>query len=480
MYPRLGMNINTVKWNSKTVFIGIAILSLALQCFFAFSSMDIYHPDEISQILEPAHSLTFGLEMPNYDPGGTFVYGMRNMLAIYLTTAVMMASKILPWKTPLTYLFSVKLVLLALFNWGFYGMYRLVKSSKSEIGLIAVAMLALYVPFLRFGYRTLSETLSIPFLIWACVWLNERTGKGAFRAGLAVGISVIFRYGSGVVLPFVFGDLLVQKEWKRLGYFIAGAAVMALVLAIDDTLQWGRPFHSVLAYFKYNILSGKSKDFGVQPWYDHVKDLAMFLPWSLWLLFVGFWDNGKPVKKMLSSTSFQMAVFYTVVFSLVAHKEFRFVIPIIPLLVMGISEGFSEVKLQWRKKTAVLALLGLAIFIGQSIVLNNAIYKDPRTGSQYDWVIRNYTNPAFTGLIIIGNVYVGMHSYCHKDIPQFFIEPPYNQLGKIVGDYPQLSHAIVHVSKDTPDLEDKLNKLGFIKIKKDKQVIYFEKRNLYN
>ena len=193
--------MNAVKWNSKYshfFLISVVALSLATQCYFAFSGMDLYHSDEIIQCLEQAHRWVFGFgTIPN-----EFIVGMRNTVAIRVVALLMRVSTYFPIRSPLAYLFLIKACVLILFNWGLYGMYRYVKSSNVGLGLWAVLML--YVPFLRFGYRTLTETLSIPFIIWGVLWLREKQLSKAFMAGISLGLSVVCRYGSGVLVAIVF------------------------------------------------------------------------------------------------------------------------------------------------------------------------------------------------------------------------------------------------------------------------------------
>lgn len=460
--------------------IAIFIVSIFIQCWFAFTAMDIYHPDEVTQILHPAHNLVFHRPLPNYGPGDTFTLGMRNMAAIYLTACVIFLSKALPFASPLTYLFAVKIMMLILFNWGMYGLYRVAKQTGSVGSMLVVASLLLYVPFLRFGFRTLSETWSIPFLIWGCIWLKQGTRKTSFWAGLSFGAAFIFRYGSGVVLPFLCLVLLVKRQWKMLGYYLAGLIVMLGVLAILDTHQWGTPLYSVWAYFTFNITSGKSELFGVQPWYDYLKDLIVFLPWTLAVIFFVRENVMEVLKRLFQNLSFQVAISYIVIFSAVAHKEFRFIVPIIPLIVMGISETcsgqlFIENKSLVSKKVWAMLSVGICMFVGQAWALNHKIYQDPRTGDHYGWLIENYNNEKFTGLVVIGNIYTGTEAYYHKDLLLVTSVGTPSELRVKVQAHPEISHVLLHRDMVTAEFLKTMHRLDFKILKENGAVLFFEK-----
>src|SRR5690606_13391266 len=166
-----------------------------------------------------------------------------------------------------------------------------------ELALAAVLVVGLLAPVVSFAGRTLSESLSTAFVVIACALLARgpplphpapaaaspagRDRSRAFAAGVALGLAVVARYPSAVFAVVALGWLLAARDRERLGACAAGGALVAALLALLDWATWGRPFHSLLAYLDFNLLSGAAaRSYGRKPpgWY--LLRLALWAP--LW------------------------------------------------------------------------------------------------------------------------------------------------------------------------------------------------------
>jgi hypothetical protein len=127
-----------------------------------------------------------------------------------------------------------------------------------------------------------------------------------------------------------------------------------------------------------------------------------------------------------------------------------------------------------------VGLLCMMLLTAQSYVMNKKIFCFSRTGSQYMWVISNASNPNFTGMLILGNIYTGSYSYCHKNIPIMSSAINRIDIENTLARNPKVSHVLLERTLDSDEAESTLLERGFVSFRKDAQVIYFKKRNLYN
>jgi 4-amino-4-deoxy-L-arabinose transferase-like glycosyltransferase len=233
-------------------------------------------------------------------------------------------------------------------------------------------VLALLAFFPNYAVRNLVEMVTIPPLLWS-TWLllREQSEKrfsllvwAAVLGGIAVGIryqSVLFVGGLGLVL-------LIQKKWLgAIAFGVVSFAVFFLT-QIGDLFIWGRPFAELWEYIVYNMEHGS--DYLVQPWYNYLLVLAGFLipPVSLFILF-GFFREWK--RHLLI---FLPTLIFLVIHSAIGNKQERFIVPIMPFIVILGLIGWQRFVVQstfWQNRQKLLrgcwiffwVLNGLALIV---------------------------------------------------------------------------------------------------------------------
>ena len=153
---------------------------------------------------------------------------------------------------------------------------------------------------------------------------------------LSIGIAVLFRYQVGLIYLAYTLVLLFKKNKK---YFIAAILVGVLVTMISVSLDllYGRyPMQTLYEYFFVNY----KYDFGRSKWYNFI--LLMFgltlPPFSL--VFV---DKIKKVVRENLEVTICFLVFLGA-HTITSHKEERFMLPIVPLLLIFMSSLWVEKK----------------------------------------------------------------------------------------------------------------------------------------
>jgi len=107
-------------------------------------------------------------------------------------------------------------------------------------------------------------------------------------------------------------------------------------------------------FLKFNLLENGSKLYGTSPWH---ANFTMHIP-SMLLSYIPFLILGllRASRKQMPIACFAIA--YTLVYSLPAHKEIRFLLPALQLLIpfcgLGVSE-YANLKLGSRRFWIIFA-----------------------------------------------------------------------------------------------------------------------------
>jgi hypothetical protein len=218
--------------------------------------------------------------------------------------------------------------------------YRIAQRvSTEEIARKAGFMLALFwaLPFL--GVRNLIEVICIPPLMAGFYYVlkSEEGRRNAFLAGACFALAFVFRYQTLTASGFVGVVLLFQRRFKDVLLVAAGFAVAALVVqGSADTFAWGYPFASFIEYVRYNATHGE--DYTTGPWYNYILLIlgALIPPVSFFFVY-GFFRNWRKTLLIL----IPVLVFF-VLHSYFPNKQERFILPVLPLIIVLGMVGWEE------------------------------------------------------------------------------------------------------------------------------------------
>ncbi len=227
-----------------------------------------------------------------------------------------------------------------------------------KVGLIASFLLSICWLDAFWGFRAVSEVpatlfLSISLLFMARgLLLNSR--KRFFLVGLFLGFSFMTRFQS--LLFFIPLAVILSRRRGDLMYAVCGLLVAVLIQGLIDFISWGAFLVSPWNFFVLNILSGRSARWGVKPFTYYLERIPMIVGWSAIVFAV------LTLISLDSYTSFlwMSIITYVGVFSFVAHKERRFLFPIIPMFYILTVLGFVRFKEKlddWRYRTLLWLLL---------------------------------------------------------------------------------------------------------------------------
>jgi len=400
------------------------------------------HPDEVYQALEPAYFRVHGYGILACE----WREGIRNWAVPLALAALLKLCDVLHVSNPRAYRAVLELPQLALHAWALGAAYRFARRRLEDerSALLATALIALWGMTLAFAGRTLGESISASFLLVAFEALDRGREEDALRAGalggLALGLAVVARYGSAVFVVAGLASLALHRRWRALGAAVGAGAVVAAGLGALDWATWGRPFHSLLAYADFNVLSGRSAQaFGAAPPGFYAWPLFALTPLWVW---PGLW-LAAPGERFRLSAPAAAAALYLLAVAATPHKESRFLYPAQQLLALAAAPAFTRWALA-RAPRLRQGLFAAALASGLGLfVLPPWDLADFR-GDQFRAIVRATRDPEASGLLIVGDGIwgVGGFFYVGKHIPWTVADRPQDRSFQEAMRAPQINRAV--------------------------------------
>ncbi|XP_035774460.1 GPI mannosyltransferase 3-like [Anopheles albimanus] len=329
-------------------------LFLALRIASVFLVTTFFVPDEYWQSLEVAHRLAFGYGHLTWE----WAAGIRSYLYPALIAGLYKVLAIFSLDT-VELLTILPRILQALFSaYADYRFYVWSNKSKWSVFLLASSWCWFYV-----GSRTLANTLETSLTMIALSvfpWTSEST---SFLWPVA--LSFFVRPTS--VIPWVPLCLHHIKKsshptWELLlkRYLLIGVLTGALSIAVDSYFH-GSFIVTPYQFLQYNVLKGVGSFYGEHPWYWYLSaGLPMLLGITILPFLVASFETvrHRQVYKerflLLSSVLFTIAVY-----SVLAHKEFRFLLPVLPICLYITADYLAR----WSRKASSISIWFLALLI---------------------------------------------------------------------------------------------------------------------
>jgi len=236
---------------------------------------------------------------------------------------------------------------------GIYGTYLYVRGFKSRLfGALALYMAAAF-PLMPFvSTRAFGEAVAMSLVMLGLGILESarRERRQAWPrywlAGfLILGVATLFRFHVGLIYVSYALILLLQKNWRAVSAaFVAGVVTLAAQALVD----WGSgksPLATLLIYLGEN--EGGGAKYGVMPWYNPWLFVLAFTlaPFSFVLY------RGLPGLWRKHWTILVPFLVFVGAHSIVAHKEERFLYPIMGLELWALAYLWASNGLnKWAKK----------------------------------------------------------------------------------------------------------------------------------
>ncbi|RPA94437.1 hypothetical protein L873DRAFT_1701069 [Choiromyces venosus 120613-1] len=156
-----------------------------------------------------------------------------------------------------------------------------------------------------------------------------------------------------------------SRDRMRIVTEVVTVGITALVLnAVADHQYYGVWTFPPMKFLEFNLVQSLSVFYGSNPWHYYLSQglpllLTSFLPVSIYALYSFL--NRSPMEHG-TAAGFQLAstiVLVTFVYSLISHKELRFIYPLLPILHVLSAAKFEN--LSWRTSTKKWVLIGMIL-----------------------------------------------------------------------------------------------------------------------
>ncbi|KAG0033255.1 dolichyl-P-Man:Man(7)GlcNAc(2)-PP-dolichol alpha-1,6-mannosyltransferase [Podila clonocystis] len=258
-------------------------------------------------------------------------------------------------------------MVLGLFS--FLGWYQMSKGIRSQFGKntsqLFMVVSSCQFHWLFYAGRTLPNTFALCIVNVAySYWLqaSQAVSKRGVEQKLMrmldclVISTILFRSEVLILLgPIVLLELIMTRIgfWRTVQEGITAGLLSIAVAVLVDSWFWRQWMWAEGAVFWFNAIEGKSVAWGVSPWYTY---FTLLLPKiatvSLPLALVATVIEPRFRRYMLPATVFVS------LYSLLGHKEWRFVIYVVPILNLG-----AAVVLSWvfKRKTIIYRIVSLGL-----------------------------------------------------------------------------------------------------------------------
>ncbi|HET7106193.1 MAG TPA: hypothetical protein VFI38_05235 [Candidatus Acidoferrum sp.] len=381
----------------------------------------IYWPDEIFQTQEAGHRLAYGYGVIPWE----FRLGIRSWvlpacIAVIMKCTAWMGSGSSGYLLGIALCFS--LVSLAVvwfaFVWcrDYLGM---------EYAFLAAFVTATWFELVHFGPRVLNEFVAGNLLLPAIYLGSLKSGQQAenrwrlFAVGLLLGLVVCLRmqFGPAVLLA---GLWIMSGDWRvRFAPISLGIFLIVLAFGAVDAFTWSWPFYSYYAFFTENIVHHRAAEFGVLPWYYFIS--ALFFHTGPLLIFAVLAVRRVPILGWIA-----LAVLFPHL--LIGHKEFRFIYPVLPIVLMLAAIGiidclrFLDQKMAWRMAPEMRILIAAGIATACSLTLASQFPRWDKARGALQAFSRLSKDQLACGVALVKVPWAnaGGYTYLHRQIPIFF------------------------------------------------------------
>jgi phosphatidylinositol glycan class B len=331
---------------------------LLIRLFSVFFVQTYFVPDEYWQSLEVAHKISFGYGYLTWE----WRAGIRSYIYPLIISAFYTILKFFELDDPIFLIYGPRVLQALLSAYSDLCFYQWSGTKKWAVFSIATSWFWFYT-----GSRTLINSFESALTVIALSqfpWVGRGKDENLKFIWIAGLLSAIRPTAVIIWIPLSIYHLLITK-YKIYSLIITRYIPIALIIfalsTLLDSLTHGSLVVTPYEFLKFNIFQDVGSWYGSQPWYWY---LSAGFPAVLGIQFVPFIMATLVIIKNKDAHVNELALLGTIVFaltvySLLPHKEFRFLLPLLPIALHVSSKFLSA----WSRKANKLVLWAVAIIL---------------------------------------------------------------------------------------------------------------------
>ena len=371
------------------------IISLLIYLCTAFFSEGYHHPDEHFQIFEFCN-YKLG-NSPAADLPWEFKDQIRPTLQPTLTFVIFSILKIIGLTNPFSLAFIMRVVS-AFFSWYLISLLILLLQTNfnSEKGKKYFIYLSLFLWFIPYcGVRFSSENWGGLLFLTALYLILKYQGIEKkiipfIVAGLLLGFSFAFRFQMAfAIIGLGLWLLFIQKiNFKNILALVVPTVISVVLFLLVDFWFYGKPTLTTVNYFVANIIQNKAAGWGTEPFWFYFTDFILqgIPPISIVLLILFFIGLFKSRKSIFTWT----LIPFLLVHMLTAHKELRFMFPMIFAFIYLAALGLDSLIEKQKIKKVWNFMMVFCIWINMPLLVIK-MFSPAQEGVKYFHFLYNFT-----------------------------------------------------------------------------------------
>ncbi len=333
---------------------------LAFRLVNAFTLNTFFQADEYWQALEPAHAFVFGYGYLTWE----WQLGLRSYLhpLIYMLPYWLVKSFESKMEDPYPFILAgPKLMNAIIAAVGDYYLYHLtlrLSEGKGRHFAKLVSFLSLFSAWNWYCWcRSFANSLELTLTIVALYHLKSRH----ITLSLIISaLNCIIRPTNAIIWLFYLPGVFLQFP----KYIIIALLIAAGIIGLDGGLNYY--FYSefklpLWEFFKFNVFDSLSSFYGVSRvdfyTFQAIPIIMLnYLPFFVYGIFTTPWTESKA-----------LIISYISIFTLIPHKEFRFIYPLMPFLLIYSASGVLRISTRVSNKMMkliVITTIMLSLLLG--------------------------------------------------------------------------------------------------------------------
>lgn len=336
------------------------VIFLAIRWLSVFFVNTWFVPDEYWQSLEVAHKLVYGYGYLTWE----WTHGIRSYIHPLIIALFYKFFNLIQLDSAQLLILLPRFLQATLSTYSDYCFWKWCGKTKWSMFCIGSSWFWFYT-----GSRTLINTLETNLTIIALSKFSFKENSSLKFLWIVGLVCALRPTGALVWIPLCLYNILSNgKSFKEVltKYILIGLAVFGASVAIDSAAH-GSLLISQWEFLKMNVLNNVGVWYGTHPWHWYLSQGIpailgiQILPFIIAVVQILKNRRNYPEELILLGT----VCFVTAIYSCLGHKEFRFLLPVLPIMLKISAQYLSN----WSRKAsdAIVWVVAIVILIGNVV-----------------------------------------------------------------------------------------------------------------